>query len=148
MADRKQEYARVLTGKVTICRLGYSGDEYTMHIMTGLARTPVKWEEAGWAPQLPSLEIVFDAPVEDFIQTWAQYSVNLNTSINQNPFIVHKTHPAVAGLTRELAGAQKRHFLAQRRKDTKEILFTMKDLKVMKIILESADVCGYAAFIR
>ena len=71
MADRKQEYARVLTGKVTICRLGYSGDEYTMHIMTGTARTPVKWEEAGWtppAPQLPSLEIVFDAPVEGFIQ--------------------------------------------------------------------------------
>lgn len=63
--------SKLKTGKVTICRLGYSGDEYTMHIMTGLARTPVKWEEAGWAPpapQLPSLEIVFDAPVEDFIQ--------------------------------------------------------------------------------
>ncbi len=63
--------SKLKTGKVTICRLGYSGDEYTMHIMTGTARTPVKWEEAGWAPpapQLPSLEIVFDAPVEDFIQ--------------------------------------------------------------------------------
>ena len=63
--------SKLKTGKVTICRLGYSGNEYTMHIMTGAARTPVKWEEAGWtppAPQLPSLEIVFDAPVEDFIQ--------------------------------------------------------------------------------
>ena len=63
--------SKLKTGKVTICRLGYSGSEYTMHIMTGTARTPVKWEEAGWAPpapQLPSLEIVFDAPVEDFIQ--------------------------------------------------------------------------------
>ena len=63
--------SKLKTGKVTICRLGYSGAEYSMHIMTGTARTPVKWEEAGWAPptpQLPSLEIVFDAPVEDFIQ--------------------------------------------------------------------------------
>ena len=63
--------SKLKTGQVTICRLGYSGDEYTMHIMTGTARTPAKWEEAGWAPpapQLPSLEIVFDAPVEDFIQ--------------------------------------------------------------------------------
>ncbi|MFA6290245.1 MAG: hypothetical protein WC637_00615 [Victivallales bacterium] len=63
--------SKLKTGKVTICRLGYSKGEYCMHIMTGIARTPVKWEEAGWtppAPQLPSLEIIFDAPVEDFIQ--------------------------------------------------------------------------------
>jgi L-fucose isomerase-like protein len=63
--------SKLKTGKVTICRLGYSNGEYTIHIMTGTASTPAKWEEAGWAPpapQLPSLEIVFDSPVEDFIQ--------------------------------------------------------------------------------
>jgi hypothetical protein len=32
--------SKLKTGKVTICRLGYSGDEYTMHIMTGTARPP------------------------------------------------------------------------------------------------------------
>jgi hypothetical protein len=29
------------------------------------------WEEAGWAPpapQLPSLELIFDYPVEEFVQ--------------------------------------------------------------------------------
>jgi L-fucose isomerase-like protein len=63
--------SKLKTGKVTICRLGYSGDGYALHIMTGTARVPRPWEEAGWAPpapQLPSLEISFDAPVEEFIQ--------------------------------------------------------------------------------
>jgi L-arabinose isomerase len=63
--------SKLKTGKVTICRLGYLKGEYAMHIMTGTARTPIKWEEAGWAPpapQLPSLEIIFDNPAEDFIQ--------------------------------------------------------------------------------
>lgn len=63
--------SKLKTGKVTLCRLGYSGSEYTMHVATGTARTPLKWEEAGWAPpapQLPSLEIIFDTPVDDFVQ--------------------------------------------------------------------------------
>jgi len=63
--------SKLKTGKVTICRLGYSGGEYTLHIMTGTARAPAQWEEAGWAPpapQLPSLEIILDVPVEEFIQ--------------------------------------------------------------------------------
>jgi len=63
--------SKLKTGKVTICRLGYCGDEYALHITTGTARAPAKWEEAGWAPpapQLPSLEIAFDVPVEGFIQ--------------------------------------------------------------------------------
>lgn len=63
--------SKLKTGKVTLCRLGCSGNDYVLHIVTGTARTPPKWEEAGWAPpapQLPSLEIVFDVPVEDFIQ--------------------------------------------------------------------------------
>ena len=63
--------SKLKTGKVTICRLGSVGDKYTLHIMTGTARVPQKWEEAGWAPpapQLPSLEIIFDSPVEEFVQ--------------------------------------------------------------------------------
>ncbi len=63
--------SKLKTGKVTMCRLGYNGNDYTMHIMTGMARTPIRWEEAGWAPpapQLPSLEIAFDGPVEGFVQ--------------------------------------------------------------------------------
>ena len=63
--------SKLKTGKVTICRLACSGNEYVLHIMTGTARVPTKWEEAGWAPpapQLPSLEIVFDDSVEEFIQ--------------------------------------------------------------------------------
>jgi L-fucose isomerase-like protein len=63
--------SKLKTGKVTLCRLGYAGASYTMHIMTGTAQTPLKWEEAGWAPpapQLPSLEIIFDVGAENFIQ--------------------------------------------------------------------------------
>jgi L-fucose isomerase-like protein len=63
--------SKLKTGKVTICRLGSSGDKYALHIMTGTAGVPPKWEEAGWAqpaPQLPSLEIVFDSSVEEFVQ--------------------------------------------------------------------------------
>ena len=63
--------SKLKTGKVTIARLGYCGDQYQMHIMTGTAQTPIVWEEAGWAPpapQLPSLEIIFDKSAEEFIQ--------------------------------------------------------------------------------
>ncbi len=58
------------TGKVTLARLFNTGDRYTMHLGTGEARLK-DWEEAGWdypAPQLPSLEIFLDVPVEDFAQ--------------------------------------------------------------------------------
>ena len=63
--------SKLRTGRVTICRLAYSGDEYLMHIATGTAKTPAKWEEAGWAPpapQLPSTEFVLDVPLDDFVQ--------------------------------------------------------------------------------
>ncbi|MCC7519835.1 MAG: hypothetical protein IT578_11715 [Verrucomicrobiae bacterium] len=63
--------SRLKTGRVTLCRLGYAHGAYTLHVVTGTARTPIPWEEAGWAPpapQLPSLEIVFDSPVEKFVQ--------------------------------------------------------------------------------
>jgi L-fucose isomerase-like protein len=63
--------SRVRTGKVTLCRLGSRGDRYWMHVVTGQAVTPQPWEEAGWerpAPQLPSLEVILDSPVDDFAQ--------------------------------------------------------------------------------
>jgi L-fucose isomerase-like protein len=58
------------TGRLTVSRLSNTGDQYTMHIGTGEGRLRA-WEEAGWtqpAPQLPSLEIFLDGPVEDFAQ--------------------------------------------------------------------------------
>ena len=63
--------SKLKTGKVTLCRLGSTGGDYVLHVVTGTARTPIPWEEAGWAPpapQLPSLEIIFDSPAEAFIQ--------------------------------------------------------------------------------
>ena len=53
-------------------RLTCSGDSYAMHVVTGMARQPSPWEEAGWtppAPQLPSLEIDLDEPMASFTQT-------------------------------------------------------------------------------
>ena len=47
---------------------GQDDGMYYMHMVTGDAIAPCKWEEAGWtqpAPQLPGLEIVLD-DVEDF----------------------------------------------------------------------------------
>jgi len=58
------------TGRLTLVRLSNTGASYTMHICTGEGKLK-SWEEAGWdypAPQLPSLEIFLDAPVEYFAQ--------------------------------------------------------------------------------
>ena len=58
------------TGRLTMTRLSNTGNQYTMHICTGEGKLK-SWEEAGWdfpAPQLPSLEIFLDTPVEDFAQ--------------------------------------------------------------------------------
>ena len=63
--------SRLKTGPVTIARMGYGGGDYCLHVMTGMARAPRRWEEAGWAPpapRLPSLEIDFDGDTENFIQ--------------------------------------------------------------------------------
>jgi L-fucose isomerase-like protein len=63
--------SKVKTGRITMCRLTARGDRYWMHLVTGEAVTPRKWEECGWAPpapQLPSLEVILDSPVEDFAQ--------------------------------------------------------------------------------
>jgi len=62
--------SKLKTGKVTIARLGASGKTHRLHVMTGDARAPIPWEEAGWAPpapQLPSLDIIFDDGTGDFI---------------------------------------------------------------------------------
>jgi L-fucose isomerase-like protein len=69
LKDGVLNVSRVKTGPVTICRLASRGDRYRMHIATGQAVTPRPWEEAGWerpAPQLPSLEVILDTPVEEF----------------------------------------------------------------------------------
>jgi L-fucose isomerase-like protein len=63
--------SRLKTGRVTLCRLSSSGDRYRMHVVSGEAKQPRRWEEAGWqppAPQLPGLEVVLDSPVEEFAQ--------------------------------------------------------------------------------
>ncbi|MDD5602913.1 MAG: hypothetical protein PHG48_02365 [Eubacteriales bacterium] len=73
--------SKLKTGKVTLCRLAAAGNArlrwnmendgpvaYCMHVVTGEALTPPKWEEAGWAqpaPQLPGLKIKME-DVGDF----------------------------------------------------------------------------------
>lgn len=62
--------SEIKTGRLTIARLSNTGDRYAMHVCTGTGKLR-SWEEAGWdkpAPQLPSLEIFLDTPVEDFAQ--------------------------------------------------------------------------------
>lgn len=71
LADGVLNVSQVKTGRVTLCRLASRGDRYRMHIVTGNAVTPRRWEEAGWeqpAPQLPGLEILPDITVDDFAQ--------------------------------------------------------------------------------
>ena len=71
LSDGVLNVSKVKTGKVTLCRLASRGDRYCLHIATGEAVPPRPWEEAGWtqpAPQLPSLEVILECPVEDFAQ--------------------------------------------------------------------------------
>lgn len=71
MADGVMNVSKVKTGRVTLCRLGNHGERYCMHIVTGEAVAPRKWEEAGWeqpAPQLPGLEVILDTPVDDLAE--------------------------------------------------------------------------------
>ncbi len=63
--------SRVRAGRATICRLGYREGRYVLHAATGEAVPPRPWAECGWAepaPQLPSVELVLEAPVEAFAQ--------------------------------------------------------------------------------
>jgi L-fucose isomerase-like protein len=60
--------SRLKTGKLTLARISNAGRDYTLHICTGEGRLKA-WEEAGWddpAPQLPSLEVFLDVPMDDF----------------------------------------------------------------------------------
>lgn len=62
--------SKMKTGNLTLARLSNTGSEYTMHIDRGEGKL-INWEEAGWdypAPQLPSLEIFLETPVEEFAQ--------------------------------------------------------------------------------
>ena len=62
--------SKVKTGAVTIARLAQTGGELVMHAACGNAVRPEPWEEAGWAPpapQLPSIEVKFDFPADDFL---------------------------------------------------------------------------------
>lgn len=55
--------SRVKGGELTMCRLTCVDGEYYMHMVKGVGKTPMKWEEAGWtqpAPQLPGLRIELD----------------------------------------------------------------------------------------
>ncbi len=62
--------SEVKEGLITLARLSNTGDQYMMHIATGEGKFRA-WEEAGWtqpAPQLPSLEVFLNGPVEKFAQ--------------------------------------------------------------------------------
>ncbi|MBX7122165.1 MAG: hypothetical protein K1X42_08540 [Opitutaceae bacterium] len=63
--------SKVKTGRVTLARLMTQADGYALHVVTGEAVAPCRWEEAGWqppAPQLPSLEVILDTSVESFAE--------------------------------------------------------------------------------
>jgi len=64
--------SKVKPGYVTCARLYYKKGKYYMHLYTGEAKKPPKWEEFGWAPpapQLPSLEVFPDScTVPEFAQ--------------------------------------------------------------------------------
>ena len=64
--------SEVKPGYVTCARLYYKKGRYYMHMYTGEAKKPPKWEEYGWAPpapQLPSLEVFPDTcTVPEFAQ--------------------------------------------------------------------------------
>ena len=62
--------SKVRTGEVTISRLAQVGGKLVLHVAHGTAVRPETWEEAGWAPpapQLPSIEVKFDFPADDFL---------------------------------------------------------------------------------
>ncbi|TZF86258.1 hypothetical protein FW774_04210 (plasmid) [Pedobacter sp. BS3] len=57
-------------GGLTIARISNTGSDYTMHIAYGQGER-CSWEEAGWtqpAPQLPSLLVKLETPVEQFVK--------------------------------------------------------------------------------
>ena len=62
---------KVKTGEVTIVRLAQTDGELVIHAAGGKAVRPETWEEAGWAPpapQLPSLEVIFECDSDRFLR--------------------------------------------------------------------------------
>jgi len=61
--------SKLKTGKVTLVKLYVVNGQMHMHLLTGNARTPEKWQEDGWegkGPIMPSLDIEIDGDMEDF----------------------------------------------------------------------------------
>jgi L-fucose isomerase-like protein len=57
------------TGRVTLFKLYTINGQMHMHLVTGNAKTPEKWQEDGWegkGPKLPSLEVELDSSLEEF----------------------------------------------------------------------------------
>jgi L-fucose isomerase-like protein len=82
--------SKVKTGKITLARLTSTGDRYQMHVATGEAAAPSKWEEAGWAPpapQLPSLEVKLDGDVEEFLQKVGGQHYIISYGDNREAFV-------------------------------------------------------------
>lgn len=82
--------SKLKTGRVTLARLTCTDGRYGMHLAAAEARTPAAWEEAGWpapAPRLPSLEMIFDAPVDTFVRN----------VMSQHYIIAYGDHRALLG---------------------------------------------------
>lgn len=61
--------SKLKTGKVTMVKLYAVNGQMHMHLVTGMAKTPERWQEDGWdgkGPMLPSLEIELDSNMEEF----------------------------------------------------------------------------------
>ena len=57
------------TGRVTLLKLYTLNGQMHMHLVTGNARTPERWQEDGWegkGPKLPSMEVELDSSLEEF----------------------------------------------------------------------------------
>lgn len=55
--------SKIKPGLLTLCRLVYTDGQYFLHMVKAQGKTPMRWEEAGWAqpaPQLPGLELLMD----------------------------------------------------------------------------------------
>jgi hypothetical protein len=80
--------SKLKTGPVTVARLTYTGNQYAMHMATGEAVPPRIWEEAGWtppAPQLPSVEVILDGDINDFVQKVLSQHYILSYGDNTEP---------------------------------------------------------------
>ena len=81
--------SKLKTGLVTLARLGEEADgSFAIHAVTAEARTPETWEEAGWAPpapQLPTLEMHFGFPSDNFLEHVAgqHYIVSSGNQLNR-----------------------------------------------------------------